>query len=561
MRLEKNSRRYVNAFIKKDSIIIDGTASFFAKDHLKNIPGFKFIGLNKSWSFPRSPFTAHLLSDAFRQCDTIVNGSTGFDSLIGQFRGINEAVHYKDALELPPIIVTKTKPWLHQLRAYHFAKNLEACMLAMDMGTGKSKVAIDLICNLQGQPSKTFIFCPRYVVQVWPKQFQIHAGNSYVICAPEGGSVSKRLEFIKEKMKYAESLKTSFIAVMNYEMLRNESVQKFILSNRWDYGIGDELHRIKAPNGKTSRLLRIKIRRVCKRRLGLTGTPMPNTPMDAWAQYYFLDPGIYGISFWKFRNYFAVVDKWNKPVSYLHQEEFSKLFYSIGYRVSSDILDLPESQDIDRTCDFEPEARKIYNSMKAHMVAELESGVMTAANAAVKLIRLRQITSGHLPKDEDNPKEKIEVSTAKKELLSEVLSDLKINEPVVVFCQFHADLDNIHKVAMAQGRTSSELSGRMKNSDQYQAWANGETDILVAQIDAAREGIDCTRAKYAIYYSLGYSPGVFEQSKRRLLRPGQKNNVIYYHLLVRNSVDALVYKALKSKKNIIDFILEDLKNG
>jgi SNF2 family DNA or RNA helicase len=552
---------WANISIKKDSLFVEGN-TFDVKDALKRIPGSCWKGTQKAWTFPRSPMSASRLRDVLSTHNIRINGSTGFEKLLSIHERITTiAAAKKDALDLSPIPITKTKPWLHQLRAYHFARELESCMLAMDMGTGKSKVAVDLICNHETEkPVQAIIACPRYVVPVWPRQFDFHAGREVVICAPDHGAVPKRLERIIDEQRRAVALRLPFVGVINYEMTLNENVQNFLVNQEWDFGICDESHRIKAPSGIVSRFIRGMFRRHCKQRLALSGTPMPNNPLDIWAQYYFLDPGIFGTSYHKCRMQYAICDEWGKPVQWMNEREMHDLIYSIAYRVSSDVLDLPEELHIERTCEFEDSAKKIYRDMKNKMIAELDNGVLTAANAGVKLLRLRQITSGHLPKDEENPKDRVEISTAKRDLFAQVIEDLPIHEPIVVFCQFHPDLDNVTKVAQDQGRTTAELSGRMRDQSEHKAWEQGERDVLVAQIDAAREGIDCTRARYAIYYSLGYSPGVYEQSKRRLLRPGQTRNVMYYHLLVENSVDALVYRALEQKKDIIDYILEDLRN-
>jgi len=142
------------------------------------------------------------------------------------------------------------------------------------------------------------------------------------------------------------------------------------------------------------------------------------------------------------------------------------------------------------------------------------------------------------------------------------LCDLKTDEPVVVFCRFTHDLNEIHRVAKKQGRRVAEISGRMKGQSDFVRWQDGDADILAAQIQSAKEGIDCTRAKFAIYYSLGFSPGDYDQSERRLWRPGQEHPVTYIHLVVQRTVDEYVYKSIAEKKDVIELILgEHLNDG
>jgi SNF2 family DNA or RNA helicase len=56
-------------------------------------------------------------------------------------------------------------------------------------------------------------------------------------------------------------------------------------------------------------------------------------------------------------------------------------------------------------------------------------------------------------------------------------------------------------------------------------------------MQAGSEGISLVRARYAVYYSTGFSLGLYLQSRARLHRPGQTRPVVYYHLVVRDTVD------------------------
>ena len=66
----------------------------------------------------------------------------------------------------------------------------------------------------------------------------------------------------------------------------------------------DESHRLKSPSGQISRWAsQIADRSV--RRLALTGTPMPHSPMDIYAQYRAVDKTIFGVSYQEFKNRYA----------------------------------------------------------------------------------------------------------------------------------------------------------------------------------------------------------------------------------------------------------------
>ena len=124
---------------------------------------------------------------------------------------------------------------------------------------------------------------------------------------------------------------------------------------------------------------------------------------------------------------------------------------------------------------------------------------------------------------------------------------------MVVFCRFTRDIQTVHEVAAKLKQTSLELSGRY---NQLARWQDGEAPILAVQTQSGGVGIDLTRARVAIYYSLGLSLGDHLQSLARIHRPGQTRNVVYYYLLAEGTIDEKVSKALQSRKEVIEEILK-----
>ena len=107
-------------------------------------------------------------------------------------------------------------------------------------------------------------------------------------------------------------------------------------------------------------------------------------------------------------------------------------------------------------------------------------------------------------------------------------------------------------------RGYSEISGV---EDTEKAWQKGKTSIVAVQYSSGSESIDLTRAHYCIYYSLTYSLALYLQSKKRVHRPGQTETVTYYHIVGQlskgKSIDELIMSALKEKKKVVDYIVEN----
>lgn len=524
---------------------------FRFKDLCRSVPGGKWNPALKCWQYAATPAMAKTLCRLFAGLG--VEHDDKFGALAKQAQIVDNAAQHKTAKTLPPIAHTKTWPWLHQLQAFWFSLDLDSAMLAMEMGTGKSKVAVDLIVNRKLR--KVLITCPLSVVNVWPREFRTHAWETYDVLALSEGSVEDRTRQAEAHMRLAAAKKHGAAVVINHEALWREPFAKFAREYGFDVLVVDESHRAKQHDGQFSLFL-TQLARSIPVRFALTGSPMPHSPLDIFAQYRFLDAGIYGPSWFRFKNRYAVLGGFqNKQiVRFDNLQELNDKFYSIAFRVTKDeALDLPEELHEIRTCDLEIGAKRIYDDLQKKFYAKVEKGEITVGNALVELLRLQQLTGGHITTDDGVMQR---VSDAKSGLLRETLED--IAGPVVVFAQFHEDLNIIRAVSEAIGRRYGEVSGRLKDGIDADA-CMADVDVLGCQIHAGGVGIDLTRASHGIYYSTGFNLGDYIQSLSRLHRPGQKNKVLFIHLLTRGTVDDKVYGALASRRSIIEAVLEKVK--
>ena len=538
-------------FEKKDRVI-----------NARNLMGYKFVKPRDKapyWEFPYSPIVASVLHrELGDQIDYI-------DAEIPDLhRSYQDALQAKVATNLPPVIPglkninpkngQPLKPWQHQVQGFHFCRDLPGCMLAYSMGTGKSLVAVALVVN--SKHDRVLIVCPKSVMPVWPKELQYAQSSSKFLVYTATGreTVKVKAKRLKTLADSAERHGQPFVAIINYDSFWREDMSKVLLSYDWDILIADEIHRAKNPgsSAKASKFL-TKIAERSSKRIGLTGTPLPHSPMDIFAQYRALDSSMFGTSFHRFKTRYAIMGGFNNKeiVAYQNQDELTEKIHSIAIFAKKDeVLDLPPFMHDYRTFQLSTKAQKLYDELDRQLFAEIESGKITVANAMVKVLRLQQLTSGYLALD--NQEQVTEVDNSKKQALKDLLEDIPQEEPIVVFCRFRPDLDNIKAVCAELGRTSGELSGRMSN---LKEWQDGELNTLAVQIRSGGVGIDLTRTAYCVYYSVGHSLGDYLQSLDRSHRHGQTRAVTYYHLLAEGTIDEKVYKALQKRKNIIDAIM------
>lgn len=463
-------------------------------------------------------------------------------------------------------IRSKLPLWEHQQRAFWFAYPRQAAMLALDMGVGKSAVAVALCVNRNHR--RILITCPLSVVPVWSREFARHSPIDFALLPLDARwSTARKAEEARKFLRLAETLRQPAVVVVNHESLWREPFGEFVLKAGFDFAIIDESHRAKQYNGKLGRYV-FDLGRHVPYRLCLTGTPFPHSPLDIFAQYRFLDSSIFGTRYHPFKLRYAVQggyqgkeDITDPTDRRLREDERRKLivahkelnekFFTIAIRITKqEALDLPEEVHTERTCELDPLARQIYRDLERDFYAAADAGEITAANALVKLLRLQQVTSGAVTLDDGVLQR---VGEHKHRLLTDVLEDLR--EPVVVFCRFTQDLDAVKAIAERLGRTYGEISGRQKDLTNIGTMPEG-IDVMGAQYQAGGVGVDLTRASTVIYYSPTHNLADYLQSKARVHRPGQQRRVTYIHLKAEKTIDDLVYSALQKRVDVIASILE-----
>lgn len=421
----------------------------------------------------------------------------------------------------------------------------------------KTLTAIAIVgrAYLDGQVKRLLVVAPASVVPVWPKEFLQHAAFPYE-AVPLTGAVKKRIETLQKLPRFPKALQ---VVVVNYEVLTK--MEEALIAWKPDMIIYDEAQRLKAPASQQSQAAG-RISRYAKFRLGLTGTPVTQGPLDFWAQYRAIDPSIFGNSFYSFKNRYAVLGGFNQKqvVGYRNLPELIVKAHSIAYRVTKEeALDLPEYMDQMLYCELEPEAAKVYKQLARESVAELERDKqVTAANVLARLLRLSQVTGGFVNDDEGRSHQ---VSKAKLTTLEELLEDLlDAGKKVVVFYRFTGEGTAIeemltkHKVGYSRIAGDVPMAARGELVRQFQE--DPECMVFLAQLQSAGLGITLTAADTAIFYSLDYSYANYDQARARIHRLGQKNACTYIHLIAQGSVDEKIMQALAQKRSVADQVVD-----
>ena len=447
--------------------------------------------------------------------------------------------------------------WPHQVEAVEFATSRQSTMLACGMGTGKTRMALEIRQRIAAQ--RVLVVAPLGVVTdgAWAKNAEKFDTTALVVALD--GTVAEKAVQLKVSMRHAAG--RPLVLVTNWDSIWRPPLFKALVDARFDLVIFDESHRAKSHTGRASKAA-AKIAESAARVLCLTGTPMPHSPLDIFAQMRLIDPHIFGPSFVRFRNFYAKIDTrggFPKITGYQNQQDMAQRMGRVTYQVDRSVLVLPEAVHTEINIDLPPKVRQIYAATELDIACELEDGVVDVANALVKTTRLQQITSGFVavqPNDwEADGLTTQHLHDTKLHRLVELLEDLG-DEPVAVFCRFRRDIEAVHAASAAVGCKSLELSGSRK---EHPRWKNGEARVLAVQIRAGAEGVDLTRAAHCVFYSVSHSLGDYEQALARVHRPGQTRSVSYYHIVTRDTIDQSIYNALSRKASVIESVVSRLR--
>lgn len=456
--------------------------------------------------------------------------------------------------EVPPL-------WPAQREAVKFALARPAAMLDMGMGCGKTRVAIEVI---RRRADRVLVVCPKAVIPVWPREISKYCGGHAWHSLPRDDRKTVK-EYAQRVDEFLRGPRNGYIhvVIVNYESVWRKPLGDVLYGaakdGLLDMVVLDESHRAKAAGSKVSKYLAMLGRRVpC--RLCLSGTPMANSPLDVYGQYRFLDRSIFGTNHERFLQSYAVMggpDR-NFIVGYKNQQDLMARFRSIAYTCSlEDVADRAKLPDAlpDQVLPVGLPARdmRALRDLQRDFVAECGRGFAVASNVLVRLLRMQQITSGFCEVHDapGAPGELRELNSAKYDAALDWARDLPPTDRMVVFCTFTHDLDASRRLSEALGRPFFELSGREHRADE---WRASEGAVLAVQVQAGAEGVDLTASAHALYWSLPHSLALYEQSRARLRRPGQRRPVSFCHLVAEGTVDEGVYASLRAKRDVIDAV-------
>lgn len=416
------------------------------------------------------------------------------------------------------------------------------------MGTGKTRSTLFACDYLRqsGAVRRVLIAAPlSTLTPVW--ESEIFAMLPRATTVVLHGSRQKRLQLLKSDAEYY---------VVNHHGLK--MLQDDLIKRGFDIVVIDELAVFRNKSTELWKALNGVLQAPSVQYAwGLTGSPTPNEPTDAWAQVRLLTPGKVPRSMTQFRDLTMrqiTTFKWvarPNALDVVHQAMQPSVRFT-----RDDVMELPETTWVDRDVKLSTEGARAYKLLFDKMRMQTQAGQsITAVNEGVLQNKLLQVACGYLYDDKGQVyalpnNDRLDVCL---ELVEEA------DRKVIVFVPYVHALQGIvehlvkHKqsVAMVHGGTS--LAARNKIFRDFQEAA--EPRVLVAHPQCMAHGLTLTAANTIIWFCPTNSLETYEQANARITRPGQKSKTLIVHL-GGTQVEKQTYRRLREKGKMQGILLD-----
>jgi SNF2 family DNA or RNA helicase len=416
-----------------------------------------------------------------------------------------------------------------------------------EMGTGKTLATLwawDYLRSI-GKANKLLIVGPLSTLEcVWASE--IFQNMPHLSVAVLHGSKERRLKLL------AGDFDVYIVNHHGVEVIASELAKRQDI----DTVVVDEVAIYRNCKTKLWKAMN-KVCRGRQRLWGLTGTPTPNEPSDAYGQCKLIVPERVPSYFTLFRDKVMQqksMFKW-EPRSNATQVVADAMRPSIRF-VRAECMDLPPTMFTDREVALTKEQAEAYRQMLSQLRAELASGSLLAVNEAVKLGKLLQICCGaaYGPKGDTVL---VDVSTR----INEVLDLIEQAQgKVLVFVPFTSALQQVvdelskhHKVGMVHGGTSK--SARDKIFHEFQK--EKSMRVLCANAGTLSHGLTLTAADTSVWFGPPASSEQYQQANARVTRPGQTRSTLIAHL-IGSPVEKRIYARLRRRQNLQGLLLDML---
>ncbi|MGN9161261.1 SNF2-related protein [Clostridium sulfidigenes] len=423
----------------------------------------------------------------------------------------------------------------HQEGVLVATRNFNRCAHYLDMGLGKTFTGSEKLKELNANVN--LIICQKSKLQDWYEHFKTYY--------PEYNT------FIYSKTR---EIPTKSVIIINYDLVWRRKV----LLELKDFTLMlDESSCIKnEKSNRTKFILKMKPANV----ILLSGTPTGGKYEELYSQCKLLGWKISKKAFWD--TYIVTrkmdINGFSIPivVGYKNVDRLKAKLREYGavFMKTDEVIDLPEQLDnvvkVESTKEYKKFTRDRVITIDTKNLCEFKDDSdfygkdvtprveLIGDTTLTKMLYLRQLSSQY-----NNNK-----LAALKDLLEST------EDRLIIFYNFTQELDEIKSLCKQLDKPVSVVNGKSKSLKNYESKDNSVTLI---QYQAGAMGLNLQKSNKIIYFSLPLSSELFEQSKKRTHRIGQKKSCLYYYLITKDSIDEKIYEVLGQRRDFTNALFEE----
>jgi SNF2 family DNA or RNA helicase len=443
----------------------------------------------------------------------------------------------------------QTSLFEHQVPAVDKMLPTRVGALFMDMGTGKTRTAIELAYRRRARIDRVVWFCPVSLKETIRQEIVKHT---------DAGPAD--IYVFDDKTNQRNLPRAAFWVIIGLESISGSNRVTLAardLITKQTMVIVDESSYIKGHRSRrTERITAMS--EPARYRLLLTGTPLSQGVVDLYSQMRFLSPAILGYgSFYSFAaNHLEYSEKYPGKIVQAHNTaHLAAKIRPYVYQVTKDeCLTLPWKLYDARYYHLSDEQQEAYWQAKDEFLPLLEqTDTFLQPYVLFQLFTaLQEIVSGFWNRQGvllEYPHKRIET-------LLDVITNFPTDAKVIIWCKFQYSVRQIVQALAAQygagaiaqhhgGMTTRERSAALS---QWRAAGR----FLVATQATGGHGLTLTEAHHAIFYENGFKYAERIQAEDRIHRIGQEERCLYVDLVAVKSIDERIQQALGKKANVVE---------
>lgn len=530
---------------------------------VKLIPNYRFDSDTKSWSVPNVADAARRVLDLASQYESVIDQGT-IDELRGTVEQAERSLKMSRAVSADANVPCPAGlAYLpYQIAGIAYGCERQNVLIGDEMGLGKTIQAIG-IANADESSRSVLIICPASLKINWQREWRKWdtKGLSVEIADTRG-------------------LPDAEVVIVNYDIawrLRDE-----LRTRPWDVLIMDEAHYLKNPQAqRTHAVFGAEVDEAviepikARRRIALTGTPIPNRPAEGWTLFHALAPQVFS-SWYHYVTRYA--DAYRTPfgmevsgASHLSELQEKLRSTMMIRRLKADVLsELPAKrrQIIEFPADeADPAIAAEQHALRKQedRLAKLEAAAalaMASEDGNAYHAAVRALREGRRAAFTEMAKMRHETALAKVPAVVSHLKDaMEGNRDKLIVFAHHKDVidamaDAMQEVGVVQVTGDTPMAARQDAVDAFQN--DPEVRLFIGNIQAAGVGLTLTASPHVVFAELDWVPGNMTQAEDRAHRIGQKNAVLVQHLVLDGSLDARLARTLIEKQAVLDQALDEV---